>query len=685
MSSFSSFFQSSDISSWWLDKDEADDEDPFKAEENEKDCTLFLIDCNEKMFTEKLSKHEENKANEMHIKSDHDDEKISSVFHAVCNAASDALKHKIIKSKDDVVCFLLFNVLETKNAMKLSNIFLFSEPDVPSAKLIKSVRDLPLTFSSQFQSLKDGKQCDFRDLLWTLQNIFAEIDVKGTKYGSKRAFIFTNNDSPHHSDLSATKSKASDMLDAGIEIAVFPLVSNFQIKRFYGDICTFNMDELSTESQYRAVCPSLEDLKDDLRVKEMKKRSTVSCPLSIGDFHLAVKMYSLYRRATKDSPTYLDARTNQPLVTETRWICSDTGQILEDSQIKTYHEYGPAKHKIYFSKQEMREIKTFGSPSLTLMGFKPLHRLKAYYQFKPSQFVYPDEERCNGSTKAFDALIRAMHKEKVFAVCMYIARKASIPRFVALVAQQELLDKEDNNRQIQPPGLNMIFLPFADDIRKVDVDGLEHMKRVEPTRNAQHAQLVTKCKAMIKRLRLDRHPDDEEVDPDLEREADAMELEFPCNPQLQTHYDALELLALEQGGDADDAQQEQVVKDEIKMDEATMDEYARKEMEEYMAALQALDDVDFDGGDVAESKPRASRKRKAEDGNEGSKKRKAAKRKATDSTSSDTFDWKKLAENDELKSLKVKDLKIYLNENGLKLSGKKADLIERIKDHLGVE
>ena len=156
-----------------------------------------------------------------------------NVFSSVCKAIEHALKRKIIKTKDDLVCIMLFNTLETKNAMKLSNIYLLSEPDSPSAKLIKQIRDLPITFSNKFKSLKENKQCDFRDLLWTLQNIFSEIDVKGTKYGSKRAFIFTNNDYPNCKDLNATKSKANDMLDSGMEISVFPLKDGFKVTKFY--------------------------------------------------------------------------------------------------------------------------------------------------------------------------------------------------------------------------------------------------------------------------------------------------------------------------------------------------------------------------------------------------------------------------------------------------------------------
>merc|ERR1719410_295231 len=107
------------------------------------------------------------------------------------------------------------------------------------------------------------------------------------------------------------------------------------------------------------------------------------------------------------------------------------------------------------------------------MGFKPLEKLKLYYQLKPSVFVYPDEQRCNGSTVSFAALIEAMSELKQFAVCRYIARKQSEPRFVALVAQKEIKDKSNGNKQVEPPSMNMIYLPYADDIRTINIEGQE--------------------------------------------------------------------------------------------------------------------------------------------------------------------------------------------------------------------
>ena len=50
-------------------------------------------------------------------------------------------------------------------------------------------------------------------------------------------------------------------------------------------------------------------------------------------------------------------------------------------------------------------------------------------------------------------------------VCKYIPGKNSPPRFVVLVPQEEELD--DHKVQLTPPGFHVMFLPFADDFRKV--------------------------------------------------------------------------------------------------------------------------------------------------------------------------------------------------------------------------
>jgi len=80
---------------------------------------------------------------------------------------------------------------------------------------------------------------------------------------------------------------------------------------------------------------------------------------------------------------------------------------LEPFQIKNYHVYGVSTfprlgllyvaaqfsqpfnsihnlqgEKVFFEKEEMKVLKTFGDPGLVLMGFKPKSSLKPFYYCK---------------------------------------------------------------------------------------------------------------------------------------------------------------------------------------------------------------------------------------------------------------------------------------------------------------
>ena len=45
-----------------------------------------------------------------------------------------------------------------------------------------------------------------------------------------------------------------------------------------------------------------------------------------------------------------------------------------------------------FKKEEMEAIKQFDSPSIKLMGFKPISSLKNYHNLKSSYFVFPNDD-----------------------------------------------------------------------------------------------------------------------------------------------------------------------------------------------------------------------------------------------------------------------------------------------------
>uniref|UniRef100_A0A2K5RBD1 X-ray repair cross-complementing protein 6 n=1 Tax=Cebus imitator TaxID=2715852 RepID=A0A2K5RBD1_CEBIM len=101
------------------------------------------------------------------------------------------------------------------------------------------------------------------------------------------------------------------------------------------------------------------------------------------------------------------------------------------------------------------------------------------------------------------------------ALCRYTPRRNIPPYFVALVPQDEELD--DQKIQVTPPGFQLVFLPFADDKRK-----MPFTEKIMAT-----PEQVDKMKAIVEKLRFTYRSDSFE------------------NPVLQQHFRNLEALALD--------------------------------------------------------------------------------------------------------------------------------------------
>lgn len=56
-------------------------------------------------------------------------------------------------------------------------------------------------------------------------------------------------------------------------------------------------------------------------------------------------------------------------------------------------------------------------------------------------------------------------QRNVVAICKFVPRLASAPKFVALVPQKEVLD--EHKVQVEPPGFQLVFLPYAEDFRQL--------------------------------------------------------------------------------------------------------------------------------------------------------------------------------------------------------------------------
>ncbi|XP_010273410.1 PREDICTED: ATP-dependent DNA helicase 2 subunit KU70 isoform X2 [Nelumbo nucifera] len=620
------------------DDEEELEDDFFQERVATKELVVYLIDASPKMFSPagKLENQEE-----------------ESYFHTVVSCISQSLKTLIINRSYDEVAICFFNTREKKNMQDLNGVFVFNVAereclDKPTARLIKEFSHIEEQFmgeiGSQYQIIPGNRENSLYNAIWVAQGLLRKGSAKTV---DKRILLFTNEDDPFGSVSGAAKidmtrttlQRAKDAQDLGISIELLPLNRSdeeFNVALFYADLLGLDGDNLT---QFMPVAGEkiwslrrLDDMKDQLRKRMFKKRKVRRITFSVADsISIELNTFALIRPTLPGAITWLDSITNVPLEIQNSFICADTGALLQ-GHTKRFHPY---KNKnIKFSVEELLEVKRVSTGHLRLLGFKPLSCLKDYYNLKPSTFLFPSDKEIIGSTRIFIALHRSMLRLQRFAVAFY--GSSSHPQMVALIAQDEI---SNSSGQVEPPGMHMIYLPYSDDIRKIEE---VHMNVDSVAPRATDDQ-IQKATALLKRLDL----------------KDFSVYQF-ANPSLQRHYAVLEALALDEDEMPD-------IKDETLPDEEGM---ARPKivnaLEEFKVSVYG-ENYDEDYMEISVS--------------EASKKRKDIVENAVKECAN--YNWADLADNGKLKDLTVVELKYYLTAHNLPVTGKKEALINRILTHLG--
>jgi ATP-dependent DNA helicase 2 subunit 1 len=530
--------------------------------------------------------------------------------------------------------------------------------------------------------------------LWICQHLFSHVPKS---VGYKRIFLLTNDENPcKENSLKKTVERSKELLENDITIELFALKNknkSFDSSLFWEKIIARDEDDYTGRITFD-YCEKFDQLKEKIRRKEFKKRVLNTIELKIGnDISIAVGLYNLVSQTKKQSAIWLQNENNNPIQTETKYICHDTGSELMKDDIKLFYPYGDSRG--IFDKEEIQRMSNISEHGLRLLGFKPKSRLKLYQNFRSSLFAYPNDKLISGSSSAFSALLKKMIEMEKIAICTLTQRKTSAPVYVALVPQQEVLD--ENQNQIEPPGFHIIYLPYADGIRK--------LLSFEREQSATEKQ-VLKAKKLVSKLYIDFSSYNFE------------------NPSLQQHYASLQALAL-------DHKEVDPITDYIQPDLEGMSKYDNV-IEDFKDSVYPVDYV-FD----EEVKPKAaSKKRKTRDDDDDEEvdkkkvkkeskskvkseikeeeivdEKKATKRPNTNNgttlvksrkkkeVSSETesqktqdedqedeeeeeIDIVALCKKGELGKLKNDMLKAFLKQYKLSVSGKKEELIQRITEYL---
>ncbi|XP_019590042.2 X-ray repair cross-complementing protein 6 isoform X2 [Rhinolophus sinicus] len=462
-----------------------------------RDSLIFLVDASSAMFQSQ-------------------DEDELTPFDMSIQCIKSVYTNKIISSAQDLLAVVFYGTKKDKNSVNFKNIYVLHELDNPGAKRVRELDQFKgQQGQKHFQDLIGGG-CDYSlsEVLWVCANLFSDVQFK---MSHKRIMLFTNEDDPHGDDsakASRARTKAGDLRDTGIFLDLMHLKKRggFDISLFYRDVISMAEDEdLGIHFEESS---KLGDLLRKVLAKETKKRVLSRLKLKLNkDIALTVGIYNMVQKALRPPPIRLYRETNEPVKTKTRTFSVNTGSLLLPSDTKRSQMYG--NRQIVLEKEETEQLKRFDDPGLILIGFKPLIMLKKHHFLRPSLFVYPEESLVNGSSTLFNALLTKCLEKEVVAVCRYTPRQNTPPHFVALMPQEEELD--DQKFQVSPPGFQLVFLPYADDKRKVPIT----------EKVLANPEQVDKMKAIVQKLR-------------FKYKSDSFE-----NPVLQQHFRNLEALALD--------------------------------------------------------------------------------------------------------------------------------------------
>jgi ATP-dependent DNA helicase 2 subunit 1 len=210
----------------------------------------------------------------------------------------------------------------------------------------------------------------------------------------------------------------------------------------------------------------LNSLLSSINSKSVARRALFSnVSLELGpNFRVSVSGYLLFKRQEPARSCFVWLGGEKPQIAKgvTTQIADDTARTIEKWEIRKAYKFGG--DQVSFTPEEQKELRNFGDPVIRIIGFKPLSALPFWANVKHPLFIYPSEEDYVGSTRVFSALYQKLLKDQKAALVWYIARKNAAPVLAAMMAGEEKVD--ENGVQKIPPGMWIIPLPFADDVRQ---------------------------------------------------------------------------------------------------------------------------------------------------------------------------------------------------------------------------
>lgn len=210
----------------------------------------------------------------------------------------------------------------------------------------------------------------------------------------------------------------------------------------------------------------LQSLLSSINSKAAPKRALFSLPLELGpDLRIGVKGFILIKRQEHAKSCYVWVGGEKPQIVQgsTSHLADDSARVVEKTELRKAYKFGG--EAVTFTQDEFIQIRRcFGEPILRIVGFKPMSSLPIWANIGKASFIYPSEAGYIGSTRVFSALYQKLLADNKMGIAWFLPRQNAAPTIVAIIPGTEKLG--DDDEQIIPPGLWVVPLPFADDLRQ---------------------------------------------------------------------------------------------------------------------------------------------------------------------------------------------------------------------------
>ncbi|KAJ5146038.1 DNA helicase ATP-dependent Ku type [Penicillium bovifimosum] len=639
-----------------------------------KDAVLFAIDISNSMLTPRPSPDPQK----------HRDESPAS---AALKCAYHLMQQRIISNPHDMIGVLLYGTKsskfydeseESRGDLSYPHCYLYTDLDIPSALEVKQLRSLasPEDGDSEVHQVLQASEepVSMANVLFCANQIFTS---KAPNFLSRRLFVVTDNDNPHADNKalrSAATVRARDLYDLGVNIELFPISQpdhEFDTSKFYdasyqsssdvkdltddqqdiiyktspsdGDAPAYLRPDTNTATAKGDGLSLLNSLLSSINSRSVPRRSLFSnVPLEIGPgFKISVNGYLLLKKQEPSRSCFVWQGGETPQIAKgvTTLTSDDTAQAVEKTVIRKAYKFGG--EQVSFTAEEQQALRNFGDPVIRIIGFKPLSALPIWANVKHPSFIYPSEEDYIGSTRVFSALHQKLLDSEKLALVWFIPRKNGSPALAAMVAGAEKVD--DNGVQKYPPGMWIIPLPFADDVRQNPESTVQ--------RAADHVNDA--MRDVIRQLQLPK--------------AIYEPSKYP-NPSLQWHYRILQAIALDE--DAPEAPEDKTVPKYRQIHKRSGD-YILKWADELKLQANNM----FGGRDTTSTL--VKRGAKAEPAAAHPSKR----AKVEGGTSVVEAEMRRFYEQGTISKLTLPVLKEFLHMHGRANAGRKADLVDRVEQY----